>query len=130
MQKWKVLFADEFVDEFQQLHETVRIEFLAQAKWIEHDGPLAGRPRIDTLKGSLHPNMKELRFEADDGVWRFAFAFDPERRAIVLVAGDKSGVSESRFYRWLISKADERFTRHLTQLNRNRQGKETGNENT
>ena len=42
-------------------------------------------------KGSRHANMKELRFDADDGVWRVAFAFDPKRKAILLVAGDKSG---------------------------------------
>src|SRR6266851_8300425 len=66
-----------------------------------------GRPRVDTLKGSRHANMKELRFDADDGVWRVAFAFDPKRKAILLVAGDKSGGSEKRFYRQLIAKADE-----------------------
>jgi hypothetical protein len=43
--------------------------------------------------------MKELRFDASGGVWRVAFAFDPRRRAILLVAGDKSGVSEKRFYK-------------------------------
>lgn len=58
--------------------------------------------------------MKELRFRAADGVWRVAFAFDPERKAILLVAADKSGVSARRFYRRLISKADERFSKHLT----------------
>ncbi|MCU1238983.1 MAG: toxin-antitoxin system, toxin component, RelE family protein [Candidatus Solibacter sp.] len=58
--------------------------------------------------------MKELRFEADDGVWRVAFAFDPKRRAILLVAGDKSGGGEKRFYRQLIAKADKRFDHHLT----------------
>ncbi len=57
--------------------------------------------------------MKELRFDAADGVWRTAFAFDPKRRAILLVAGDKSGGSEKRFYRQLIRKADARFDAHL-----------------
>ena len=60
--------------------------------------------------------MKELRFDADDGVWRIAFVFDPERRAILLVAGDKSGQSTRRFYRTLIKRADERFDRHLADL--------------
>jgi hypothetical protein len=60
--------------------------------------------------------MKELRFDAADGVWRVAFAFDPRRRAILLVAGDKSGVSERRFYRQFIAKADQRFDAHLAQL--------------
>ncbi len=57
--------------------------------------------------------MKELRFSAADGAWRVAFAFDPRRKAILLVAGDKSGGSEKRFYRELIRKADQRFDAHL-----------------
>lgn len=52
---------------------------------------------MDTLKGSKHANMKELRFDADDGVWRIAFAFDLRRHAVLLVGGDKSGGSEKRF---------------------------------
>ncbi len=83
---------------------------------LEQFGPLLGRPRVDTLKGSRHANMKELRFDAADGVWRVAFAFDPKRKAILLVAGDKSGGSEKRFYRLLIAKADERFDGHLSRL--------------
>lgn len=77
-----------------------------------------GRPRVDTLKGSRHSNMKELRFSAADGEWRVAFAFDPRRRAILLVAGDKSGGSDKRFYRELIRKADERFDAHLARVGR------------
>ena len=60
--------------------------------------------------------MKELRFSADDGEWRVAFAFDPKRKAILLVAGDKSGGSERRFYRELIRQADDRFDAHLARL--------------
>lgn len=60
--------------------------------------------------------MKELRFRAADGVWRVAFAFDSERQAILLVAGDKAGVAQNRFYKGLIAKADSRFTEHLQSL--------------
>jgi hypothetical protein len=60
--------------------------------------------------------MKEMRFDADDGVWRVAFAFDPERQAILLVAGDKAGVAQKRFYKKLIAKADQRFADHLAKL--------------
>jgi len=60
--------------------------------------------------------MKELRFDADGGVWRVAFAFDPKRNAILLVAGDKSGGGEKRFYKTLLRKADERFDEHLARL--------------
>ncbi len=60
--------------------------------------------------------MKEFRFNADNGVWRLAFAFDPKRQAVLLVCGDKSGSSEKRFYRFLIKKADKRFDRYLLKI--------------
>jgi len=56
--------------------------------------------------------MKELRFKADGGAWRVAFAFDAKRRAILLFGGNKSGVSKNRFYRNLIKIADRRFEQH------------------
>jgi hypothetical protein len=54
-----------------------------------------------------------LRFTLPDGEWRVAFAFDPERCAILLVGGSKSGGGEKKFYRELIRVADARFTAHL-----------------
>jgi hypothetical protein len=91
---------------------------LAHAKLLEAFGPGLKRPRADTLKGSEFSNMKELRFDAGDGVWRVAYAFDPKRRGILLAAGDKSGQSERRFYRRLISLADRRFGAHLESMKR------------
>jgi hypothetical protein len=89
---------------------------LAAVKVLEDYGPELGRPLVDTLKGSKYSNMKELRFAAANGAWRVAFAFDPSRQAILLVAGDKAGVSQSRFYRSLIAKADQRYEAHLQRL--------------
>lgn len=91
-------------------------ELLAHAKLLEAFGPELGRPWADTLNGSHHANMKELRFKSENGVWRVAFAFDPRRRAVLLAAGDKSGGGEKRFYRQLIGKADKRFDAHLDRL--------------
>ena len=115
---WFVEIGDEFEPEFDALHEDVQTEILALSRLLQQFGPQLGRPRVDTLKGSRHRNMKELRFDAADGVWRAAFAFDTRRKAILLVAGDKSGISERRFYRELIRKADDRFDAHLARLNR------------
>ena len=110
--------ADEFKPEFDALAGSVRRELLALARVLQEFGPQLGRPRVDTLNGSRHANMKELRFSAADGEWRVAFAFDPKRKAILLVAGDKSGGSEKRFYRELIRKADKRFDTHLDRIGR------------
>jgi hypothetical protein len=94
----------------------VQIELAALTRLLEQFGPSLKRPHCYTLKASRHVNMKELRFSAADGVWRVAFAFDPERAALLLVAGDKSGVGEKRFYKTLIAKADGRFDAHLARL--------------
>ena len=117
---WVVEIGDEFEREFDDLHEDVRTEILASTRVLQQFGPQLGRPRVDTLNDSRHANMKELRFSAVDGEWRVAFAFDPKRKAILLVAGDKSGVSKRRFYRELIRRADERFDAHLARLKKER----------
>lgn len=113
---WTVANHDEFDPEFDDLPEEVQDELLAVMALLETYGPALGRPHVDTLAGSKHANMKELRFGAADGVWRVAFAFDPKRQAILLVAGDKAGVAQQRFYKSLIRKADGRFTDHLKRL--------------
>ena len=111
-----VEIGDEFAREFEALHEDVQTEILALSLLLQRFGPQLGRPRVDTLKGSRHSHLKELRFSAGGGEWRVAFAFDSRRHAILLVAGDKSGGSEKRFYRELIRKADNRLDAHLGRL--------------
>jgi hypothetical protein len=113
---WKAYFHPEFRAEFDKLTNTVQNELLASITPLREFGPALGRPEVDTLKGSSYANMKELRFRAAGGVWRVAFAFDPKRSAILLVAGSKSGVSEKTFYKRLIDKADRRYRGHLENL--------------
>ncbi|ESW99026.1 hypothetical protein X769_24235 [Mesorhizobium sp. LSJC268A00] len=122
---WIVEFDDDFRTEFSKLKDDVKVEIRALANVLKQLGPSYGRPRVDTLNDSRHANMKELRFDAADGVWRVAFAFDPERKAIFLVAGDKSGVNEKRFYKKLIEIADKRFDVHLKRV---KEGQKTAKE--
>ncbi len=60
--------------------------------------------------------MKELRADTKDQVLRIAFAFDPARSAILLLGGNKSGISQRRFYKQLIARADALFDAHLARL--------------
>lgn len=110
---WIVEFFDEFDAEFDTFPLDVQDAILSRAVLLQREGPRLGRPHADTLAGSRHANMKELRCTAGGGVWRIAFAFDPDRKAILLTAGDKSGGSGKRFYKQLIARADERYDRHL-----------------
>jgi hypothetical protein len=117
--EWDVRFDPAFAEEAKAYVQAVQLEIAALAGLLRQFGPQLRRPHCDTLKGSKHANMKELRFTLPDGEWRIAFAFDLERCAILLVGGSKSGVSEKRFYKDLIRVADARLTAHLkTQLSK------------
>ena len=113
---WTVLFHDAFDTKFSDLKEDLQDELLAHARLLAEFGPNLGRPTVDTLKGSRHTHMKELRFSWNGRVWRVAFAFDPQRQAILLVGGDKGGADQRRFYKRLINVADERYDEHLGTL--------------
>lgn len=114
--EWDVEFHDDFDKEFEDLSPEVQDTIYICLGLLAKEGPGLKRPHADTLNGSKHANMKELRCNADDGVWRIAYAFDPARKAIVLTAGDKSGSSSKRFYKQLIATADKRYDSHLSML--------------
>lgn len=116
--EWIVLFHDEFDPEFDAFSEDVQDEILIAATAVKTLGPAADRPHVGTLVNPKHPNMKELRFKANNGteIWRAAFAFDPDRKAIILVAADKQGIDEDKFYKNLLKKANKRFDKHLENM--------------
>jgi hypothetical protein len=100
-------------------HELV----IAALELLAERGPLLGRPLVDTVISSRHNNMKELRpGSAGRTELRALFAFDPQRAAIMLVAGDKQG----RWKRWYdqnIPIADDLFDTHLNKLKQTKQQK-------
>ena len=114
---WTVLLHDDFAEELTALDEKLQDELLAHAKLLAEFGPTVGRPTVDTLKGTSYANMKEMRFNWMGDVWRVALAFDPQRQAVLLVGGDKSGADQKRFYKRLISVADKRYSQHLATFN-------------
>ncbi len=123
MREWKVATTDAFDAWFAALGETskgeeAQAEVIAKVGLLKVFGPSLGRPHADTLTGSRHANMKELRATTGEAVLRIAFAFDPTRSTILLCAGNKAGVSEKRFYRQLIDRADRLYDAHLKALKR------------
>lgn len=113
---WNVATTDTFDSWFADLHCVEQSEIIAVVELLKLRGPQLSRPHADTLKGSKHANMKELRAKTKEQVMRVAFAFDPERTAILLVAGNKQSVSQRLFYKQLIAKADALYDAHLVSL--------------
>lgn len=120
---WSVLATEAFDKWFADLSEEAQAEVIAEVNLLRSFGPKLARPHADTLNGSKHANMKELRANTKDQVLRIAFAFDPERSAILLVGGDKSGVSQTQFYKRFIAKADKLYDAHLAAIKAGKNGK-------
>lgn len=114
---WQIQTTDRFDEWFDALNDTDRENVIAGMLVLEQKGPLLSRPYADTVKGSTHPNMKELRVQSRGNPIRAFFAFDPERTGILLCAGEKTG-KDKRFYDEMIPVADREFTAHLQKLNR------------
>jgi hypothetical protein len=108
-----VITTSVFDDWLGEQSAEVMAEAAALILLLREYGHRLSRPHADTLKGSRFANMKELRCKTSDAEIRIAFAFDPKRQALILVAGDKRGVDEKRFYRQLIAKADALFAEYL-----------------
>lgn len=79
---------------------------------VQH-GPSLGRPLVDSINGSRHHNMKELR--SVGGNLRALFCFDPRRTAIVLVGGDKTN-DWSGWYERNIPVADDLYDVYLDEI--------------
>lgn len=112
--EWEVITTEEFdrwyhddLTDEQAGAVDARVDILAAT------GPTLSRPVVGTIETSRHNNMKELRC-SKDGQLRVLFAFDPLRRAILLIGGDKSeGAAWNEWYATMIPLADDLFDRHL-----------------
>jgi len=114
--RWEVLIGDEFEPEFQALHVDVQNEILAFAILVTPVRATIGTTARRHVEGFPPREYQGIALRRARRIWRVAFAFDPKRRAILLIADDKSGGSERRFYRELIRRAGDRFDAHLERV--------------
>jgi hypothetical protein len=114
---WLIETTDTFDIWFDALDNIDRANVLAAVIVLREKGPMLSRPYADTVKGSCHSNMKELRIQSKGYPIRAFFAFDPKRKGILLCAGNKTG-NEKRFYEEMVPIADHEFTAHLKKLNK------------
>jgi len=122
---WEINTTDTFDAWYENLDDMDRANVLASMLVLQSQGPMLGRPHADTVNGSVYSNMKELRVQSRGQPLRAFFAFDPERHAILLCAGNKAG-NEKRFYQEMIPIADREYAAHLEGLKRkNNHGKNT-----
>jgi hypothetical protein len=112
MMVWEVETTDEYGTWFLAQDENGQESIRIKVELLEEYGPHLPRPYADTLKGSNLSNLKELRAHTENNVFRIAFLFDEERKAILLIGGDKKGKNEKRFYRDLIKQAEKIYQQY------------------
>lgn len=112
MMPWQVYVASADVEEWiGNLSDTQQEDLQAAIEVLSEDGPTLGRPLVDRVHQSRHQKMKELRPPSQGRtVLRVLFAFDSQRRAALLVGGDKAeGSAWNDWYDEWVPVADDRL---------------------
>ena len=109
---WEILYSEPFEEWWGDLTEPQQDALTARIELLKERGPNLGRPTVDRIESSRHQNMKELR-ASKDGALRVLFVFDPLRRAVFLLGGDKTG-RWTEWYRTAVSIADDLYDEYLT----------------
>jgi hypothetical protein len=112
--RWNIEITDDFLEWFRTLDDGQQDAIRTDIEVLEKMGPSLGRPYVDSIKGSKHSNMKELRTMHARRHLRTLFAFDPRRTAILLIGGDKTG--SKSFYDRIIPVADELYDQYLREI--------------
>ena len=114
---WEIDRTDELAEWVKSLDEDAREAIFKNLLILKKIGPALGRPYVDTIKESRHKNMKELRTQNKKRLFRIFFIFDPERKAVLLIGGDKRG--DKRFYKEMIPLADDLYDKYLSLRRKN-----------
>lgn len=111
-----MLFTDEFEAWWHGLTSDQQDALGSRVELLIEAGPNLGRPSVDTITGSTLANLKELR-ASEGGALRVLFVFDPIRRAVLLVGGNKSG-RWAEWYRVAIPHAERAYAEYLDEIRR------------
>ena len=111
--RWEVLIP-EAIHEWSNSLDTSEYEhYIAALEELRDKGPNLKRPLVGKIEGSKYKNMKELI--PMSGNFRILFVFDPKRKAVLLVAGDKTNNWE-KWYKKNIPIAEQNYETYLKQI--------------
>lgn len=117
---WNVITTDSFGLWFDQLTQKERKRVAASIGLLEQFGPALRHPHSSDIKGSKHGGMRELRIQVGGLPYRVLYAFDPNRDALLLLGGDKTG--DEAWYTKNVATADALFDEHLVTLKKAKEG--------
>lgn len=110
---WNILLQEPVVEWISSLTQEEQKKIAFVLELLKLEGPQLSRPYADVIQGSRLANLKELRVQSKQAVFRLFFVFDPVRQAIVLCGGDKKGKNEKLFYKTMIELAEKNYLAYL-----------------
>ena len=111
---WEIITSENYDNWFQEQTEDDKATIFGKVYLLSEYGPNLKRPHADTLKGSKKlMNLKELRAKTDAHEFRIAYIFDPERKGLLLIGGDKRGKNQKKYYKDLIREAEIIYADYL-----------------
>jgi hypothetical protein len=113
--EYEVIALEPFIDWFNTLSDVERTRVIATVNVLRSRGVTLRFPLSSGLEGSSHGELRELRAQAAGTPIRVAYGFDPKRRAVLLLGGNKTG--DDRFYEWFVPSAEKTWEKHLATLN-------------
>lgn len=116
MPTWELVIKEPVATFLQGLQDSEYAVVEAAIRVLTEFGPNLGTPKVKLIVASRHKNMKELRCTSNGKIFRILFAFDPKRRAILLVGGDKSEIGFDDFYEINVPVADALFDDHCAAI--------------
>lgn len=121
---WEVEYTDQFEEWWDALDEDEQNDVAKVVTLLEEYGPNLPFPFSSSVSSSKYGHMRELRIQHKGLPYRTLYAFDPRRRAVLLLGGNKTG--NDRWYEEFVPQADKIYEEHLTKLEREERGPGNG----
>jgi hypothetical protein len=109
----EIVATEEFKNWFDELSEAEAEAVTFSVEVLREKGVTLGHPHSSAIQGADEP-LRELRVQAKGRPIRVLYAFDPLRRAVLLLGGDKTG--KDRFYEVMVPKAERIWRQFLVDL--------------
>lgn len=111
---WDINVTTRFKEWYEQLTDPEAEDVTAVVDLLGELGPRLGYPYSSAIGGSRHAHMRELRIQHAGRPYRVLYAFDPERAAVLLLGGDKTG--DDRWYVRHVLEADRLYDEYLNEV--------------
>jgi hypothetical protein len=106
----EVIATDEFVDWYSGLTEPDAEAVTRSVDLLQAVGTALPYPHSSAVRGSRYA-LRELRVQSGGRPLRVLYVFDPQRQAVLLIGGDKTG--DNLFYERMVPQADRIYEQYL-----------------